>query len=85
MALASAICQRKWKLEEDMGPKEETLYSVQPPFTMHTASVHKFIHHSSQMGADPLDLMEHREQYSLLEQPAINNGNVDVFVCLFNN
>jgi hypothetical protein len=35
------------------------------------------------MGTDPLDLMELKEQCSLLEQPAINNGNVDVLsACL---
>ena len=47
------------------------------------ASVHRSIYHSSQMGADPLDLTEHREQCSLLEQPTINNENVDVLsACL---
>lgn len=35
------------------------------------------------MGTDPVDLTEHRELCSLLEQPTINNENVDVLsACL---
>lgn len=69
---------QEMKFKEDKGLETEILSSTQSPFPVHKPSIQRFIYHASQMGADPLDLTEHREQ-----QPTIDSENVDVLsACL---